>query len=123
MPQCLMSRGITAANGYGPASVFVNTASGDFNTGLPAVVLVPDASKSDYTQCSAVSISGAEYLALTKSSTGTSPTGSIGASGSLLDLTPEQAMPIAAAVFGVWAAAWAAKIAIRTLRGSDEKVD
>jgi hypothetical protein len=51
------------------------------------------------------------------------PTGGGEASGSLLSLTPEQALPVAAAVFGVWAIAWAAKQAIRTLRGSDEKID
>lgn len=51
------------------------------------------------------------------------PTGGSKDSGSLLDLSPEQATLVGGAVFGVWAIAWAAKQAIRTLRGSDEKID
>jgi hypothetical protein len=81
--------------------------------GLPVAVktYVLDASQQDF------------YEGLRAGSQVGGSTGGSGGSGSLLDLSPEQAGPVAAAVFGVWAAAWVAKQAIRTLRGSDEKID
>ena len=124
MPGCLMARQLnTYARGVQSYPVFVSYADGSLSPFNYALVLVPDPDTVDLVNCAAVSISGAEYMALTKAVTGTPTTGGGGGSGSLLDLSPEQAMPVAAAVFGVWAVAWAAKQAIRTLRGSDEKID
>lgn len=90
-------------------------------TGSAASVLVKSGALNSSTACDYVLLTPAEYEQVFHAVQASS--GSIKASGSLLDMTPEQAMPLAAAVFGVWAAAWAAKIAIRTLRGSDEKID
>jgi len=91
-------------------------------TGSAASVLVKSGALNSSTACDYVLLTPAEYEQILHAVLA-SPSGSVKASGSLLDMTPEQAMPLAAAVFGVWAAAWAAKIAIRTLRGSDEKID
>jgi len=90
--------------------------------GSVGVILAKSGVQNGTSACDYVLLTPAEYEQVF-SAVLAAPSGSIKSNGSLLDMTPEQAAPLAAAVFGVWAAAWAAKIAIRTLRGSDEKLD
>jgi hypothetical protein len=109
MPVCAFEAAIT-----GPAPK-INGVSG-------GLVLAKSGTQNNSTACDYVLLTSAEYDQIYHAVL-VAPTGSDKGSGSLLDMTPEQAGPVAAAVFGVWAAAWVAKQAIRTLRGSDEKID
>jgi hypothetical protein len=101
-----------------PVCAFETAATG-VSGGL---VLAKSGTQNNSTACDYVLLTSAEYDQIYHAVL-VSPTGSGKGSGSLLDMTPEQAVPVTAAVFGVWAVAWAAKQAIRTLRGSDEKID
>lgn len=112
MPVCVFEA-ILSSNGA--AQPLVNDMEG-------GSVIAKTGPENNSSACTFVLLTPAEYERINQAVLG-APTGGVKGSGSLLDLSPEQAMPVAAAVFGVWAVAWAAKQAIRTLRGSDEKID
>lgn len=90
--------------------------------GTAGLVLAKSGAQNNSTACDYVLLTSAEYEQVMHAVL-VSPSGSVKGSGSLLDMNVEQATPVIAAVLGLWFAAWAAKIAIRTLRGSDEKLD
>lgn len=121
MASCLVPKGLVVPS-FGGVKQTVSAT--DFtSSGVPAVALVVDPSVTDLASCVAVSISGAEYLALKNAGGGTVQTPSYPAWNELGSLSIADAQVISGYVGLLWAGVWGLKQVIKSLSISERNQD
>lgn len=112
MPSCLRQANIgSAANAI---TYLYDIGGGQMTPQTRALVLVPDTVTTNLSQCAAVSISGAEYLALQSGAGGADP------SVSPFAMSAEDGALISASIIGVWVAAYLIRSVINVVQKGTE---
>lgn len=122
MPTCLRLA-VVGSTGYGADVLMTLDGSAFLSPRVMASVFVPDSGNTDIAGCAAVSISGAEYLALTEASTGTPQTPNYPAWNELGSLSIADAQVISGYVGLLWAGVWGIKQVIKSLSISERNQD